>query len=191
MDAKDWRFWTGRPAVHVWQAVLLSLGKDPRALTINSPSFGETFRDGTEAMKHAHDLADSLGNREFFSERLQGRPWGGSLCWDVSLSEFAAWAKDVAGWDIPEELNAVSAAPNMEPAPAHPSKKETPDERARRIYDRCKQLKSEGKKDFLKQVAKEEGVGVSRIKAIRKKVESPKGKPRAGTIEALKLFGSK
>lgn len=71
-----------------------------------------------------------------------------------------------AGLFAMSEITTVEGEDGIIPAINHLSRKESPEERKRRIQSRVAQLKTQGVRNFLETVAKEEAISPSRIKQI-------------------------
>lgn len=70
----------------------------------------------------------------------------------------------------------------FQPGQQTSTKSETAPERNKRISDRCDKLRNEGVKAWLKQVAEEEGVSVTRIKQYRKNHSDTAGTAKPGLM---------
>lgn len=117
----DWKFWQHKREVRLWQAVMLSLGRDPDALGEDDPALDDYFEDDREASKRLRLLIDNIGNREHFSPGTLNR--GDPRLHGIKLPEFAAWAASVVQWpDLPPELAVLAAAPVSPPMPTYHAK---------------------------------------------------------------------
>jgi len=180
----DWKFWLQMPDVRLWQACALSLDIDPDSMKRDSASWmaggsggpfleSESFRQAaeeTEFYKRLRLLKANLHDRRHFSP--QALNMRDSNQHAVSLSEVAAWGEFVGWREIPSALVQIARPPKGKKRKAV----ETPAQRAKRILHRVAQEKTKGTRDFLKVVAKEEDISVSRLKQIRSKGIQSKAK---------------
>lgn len=169
----DWGYLRQHPALQLGSLCALSVGLHPYfddpswVLNIAKSHFNGTdpdefcpLEDATAGAKRAAMLDDFLRRVHIATANLS--PLGAlapaignadSVQTLVRVADFVTWA-DGMGWNLPAEF----------PRPQLQRPKETPDARRTRLAKKRDILKASGVKGFLKQLATEEGVSVSRIK---------------------------
>lgn len=112
--AVDWQVWQHVPAARLWEAVALSLNRDPRSINVHPQSWMadrfifEESKPFTDRLMIAERNLTASGAGLRARSLVIGAP---SQC-SVSLAEFAAWALSLP-WDIPPELERIAASHSM------------------------------------------------------------------------------
>lgn len=184
----DWSEWRLIPLAELWQAVALSLDCEPNKL-----QFDDT-RDGAPGLNqavHGESLAAEFAKR---LRLLQANLTGGHFSrgafntesphrHQILLAEFAAWARDIAGWDMPDPLLALAGAAVVPVRPGSSSAVEQPSRgvpalawtdarkaEARAMRDR---LKADGARDYAAQTAAHYGITPKRLREVLSEGKTP------------------
>jgi hypothetical protein len=97
-----WDYWKNLPNVKLWEAILLANAYNPH------DKLSQDFLEDGEAEKLIRLLDGNLANRKFFSAKEQSHVEINYR--EVSLKEFAVWAKSI-NWKLPEELSKFADIP--------------------------------------------------------------------------------
>ena len=125
MSGIKWQHWINMPKTKLWEACLLSLGLNPKAMgqiaaeNVDIPADPPHFKLSafpSEAVREEYEdrlelLRESIGEREFFStcdiDKYNPNYSG------IRLSEFAAWGFNVGFDHMPLELQSIAKKPNI------------------------------------------------------------------------------
>jgi hypothetical protein len=177
----DWSEWRLIPQVELWQAVALSLDCEPNKLQFDgtrdgAPGLDESVHGETIAREFAKRLRVLLANltgghfsRGAFNTESPHRH-------QILLAEFAAWVRDIAGWNMPVALLALVGEAVVPVRPGSSSAVEEPSRgvpalawtdarkaEARAMRDR---LKADGARDYAAQTAAHYGITPKRLREV-------------------------
>lgn len=113
--AVDWQVWQHVPDAHLWEAVAISLNREPRSIKVypqgwmdNGLIFEESKPFTDRLLIAERNLTAAAGTGLRAHSLVVGTPYQCS----VSLAEFAAWALSLP-WDIPPEMERMAATASM------------------------------------------------------------------------------
>lgn len=112
--AVNWQVWQHVPDARLWEAVALSLNRDPRSINVHPQSWMGNDLIFEESRPFTDRLLIAERNLTASGSGLRARSLVvGTRCQcSVSLAEFAAWALSLP-WDIPPEMERMAASASM------------------------------------------------------------------------------